>query len=235
MYMKKILISIKDFFANAIFEYSIVFLLFLYLVLHDSLGLPTVEALLSFIEYGFEQYGLIFLFIALILEGLIVFGFYFPGSVVAFSAVIFLGDTYTDVFLIILVGSLALIFVNVINYILGRYGYYKILERVGKKGVLERMKKRYDKNHKAVTFFSSFSPNFLAIVSIYAGIVKTPFRYYLGLMSASVVFWVSLVSATIPIAFKDIQFSNESNLGWYSLIITLVWALYESISALKNK
>ena len=205
-----------------------------YLISYDPLGLPSIETVIGFIERGFTSYGLWFLFLGLILEGLFVFGFYFPGSIIAFMAVLTLGNTYGDVFLIIFVGSLALILVNIVNYWLGKHGYYKLLNRFGAYGTIERMGKRFDKNEKGAILLFSSSPNFLAITSIYAGIVQAKLFRYLRFMSLCIVFWVSLVSSILFIFLRDFEITSLDNAGWYSLVIMIVWALWESFSSYKK-
>jgi len=228
--------KVKKFFTSAIFEYSIALLFLIYLLTYDVIGLPPVNELIQIIEKGFQHYGLIFLFVGLIVEGLFMVGFYFPGSIVAFMAVLTLGKTYSDIFLIILIGSFALILVNIFNYILGKYGYYKVLEKFGARNVIERMKRRFNKNQRGTILLFSSSPNFLAIISIYAGIVKTDLKKYLRFVSICVVFWVSLVSAVLFIFFHNINLSESSdNIGWIAFIIILIWAVWESISFMRNE
>lgn len=228
--------KVKKFFTSAIFEYSIALLFLIYLLTYHIIGLPPVNELIQIIEKGFQEYGLIFLFFGLIIEGLFMVGFYFPGSLVAFIAVLTLGKTYQDIFLIILIGSIAIILVNIFNYMLGKYGYYKILEKFGAKGVIERMKKRFDKNQKRTILLFSSSPNFLAIISIYAGIIKTDLKKYLKFMSICVVFWVSLVSAILFIFLHNVNLLKNSNsIGWISFFIILSWAIFESVSFVRNK
>ena len=226
--------EIKRFFTSAIFEYSIAFLFLIYLLTYNLLGLPPVEDLFKLMEVAFQQYGLALLFFGLIIEGLFMVGFYFPGSVVAFGAVIFLGKTYVDILLIILIGSIALILVNILNYMLGKHGYYKLLEKFGAKGTIERMKIRFDKNKNGTILLFSSSPNFLAIISIYAGIVKTNLKEYLRFISLCILFWVSLVSAIIFIFFHNINF-KDSKFGWISFFIILAWAIWESIFSFRKE
>lgn len=209
-------------------------LFLIYLLTYNLIGLPPIEDLFIIVEKLFNQHGFILLFIGLFLEGLFVIGFYFPGSIIIFGSVIVLGKTYEDIFLIILIGTLTLILVNIFNYMLGKYGYYRILEKFGAKDLIERMEKRFEKNKTGTIFLFSSSPNFLAILSIYAGIVKTNIKQYFQFMSLCVLFWVSLVSMILFIFFNNFSF-KDSNLGWISFIIILSWAIGESISSLRVK
>ncbi len=218
-------------FLGALFEWSIVLLFLVYILTYRYLGLPSTNELFALFQKGFENYGLLFLFFGLVLEGLFVVGLYFPGSAIAIMAVITMGHTYTDVFFIILVGTIAIVSVNIINYLLGRYGYYKILERFGAQGSIERMGNRFQKNQKRVIFLFSSSPNFSAITSIYAGIVRVKFSEYIRWLSLCVLFWISLVTGLVYIFLGDYDITSASNVQWYALGILIAWALWESIGS----
>lgn len=219
----------KKFFLGAAFEWSIAILFLAYLLSYDAIGLPSVEELLRLIEVGFQNWGLLFLFVGLVLEGLFVVGFYAPGSTVAILSVLVLGDTATDVLLIIITGSAALVLVNIFNYILGKHGYYRLLAGIGAKNTIARMQRRFEKSEKGFVFLFGSSPNFLAIASIYAGIVRKNLWHYARYMSLVVVFWVSLVSGALFIFFQDLTLSEVDNIGWYALGIVMAWAIAESI------
>jgi membrane protein DedA with SNARE-associated domain len=226
--------KIKGFFMAALFEYSIAGIFLAYLLSYELIGLPSVQELIAMIERGFAQYGLFFLFFGVILEGLFIVGFYFPGSIIAFSAVIFLGKNQFDILQIIIVGSVALIIVSSINYWLGRYGYYRLFKKLGAEKTLQRMEKRFNSHYKKTVFISSSSPNFLAIASVYAGIARVKLLPHLLYLSVCVVFWVSLMAELVFLFASTTEFIQSENFGWYSFGILLIWALFESISFLRN-
>lgn len=223
-------VSIKRFFFSALFEYSVALLVLLYLLLYSSLGLPSVPELVLVAEKGFQNYGFFFLFFGLLLEGLFVVGLYFPGSIIAFSAVIFLGKTPLDVLLVVIVGTFTLLVASVINYGLGKYGYYKLFKKIGAEETLERMKNRFIKNYRGTVFLFSSSPNFLGIASVYAGISRVSLRKYLAYISLCVFFWISVVSTILFLAFSKETLSEGNGIGWIAFVVLLAWALFESIS-----
>jgi membrane protein DedA with SNARE-associated domain len=227
--------KIKKFFLGALFEWSIVIFFLIYLFSYSSIGLPSANEFILVIQNGFETYGLIFLFVGLMLEGLFVFGLYFPGSAIAIMAVITLGRTHNDVFAIILVGVLAMLAITTVNYLLGKYGYYKVLEKLGAKGSIERMGNRFRKNEKGVILLFSSSPNSLAICSIYAGIVQANFIKYMKWVGTCLFFWISLVSALVFIFLRDYDLASTGNVQWYAFGILVAWALFESIVAWRQK
>lgn len=228
IYNKIMLQYIKKFFLAAAFEYSIALFFLIYLLSYNHLGLPSPGELWILGEKMFNQYGFWLLIFGIMIEGLFMLGFYFPGSIIILGSIILLAKTPTDVFLVILIGSIGLVLVNIINYLLGRYGYYKIFNALGAQKTLDRMEHRFRNNRKSVIFVFASSPNFLAIASIYAGIARTTLKKYIPFMALSVIFWVSLVSAVLFIFFKDITITDNSNLGWYGFTITLLWAFFES-------
>jgi membrane protein DedA with SNARE-associated domain len=223
--------KIKNMFLGALFEWSIVLFFLVYLLTFRLLGLPSANEFILIMQTGFENYGLLFLLVGLMLEGLFVFGLYFPGSAIAIMAVITLGRTYHDVFLVIVVGVVAMLAITTVNYLLGKYGYYKVLEKLGAKGSIERMGNRFRKNEKGVIFLFSSSPNSLAICSIYAGIVRTHFITYMKWVGMCLLFWISLVSALVFIFLRDYDVASTGNVQWYALGILIAWALWESVAS----
>ena len=223
--------SIKKFFISALFEYSIALFFLIYILTYQLVGFPSPGELWLLGEQLFAQYGYWFLVTGIMIEGLFMVGFYFPGSVAIFGSIIFLAKSVEDVFLVIIVGSISLVAINIINYLLGKHGYYKLFNFLGAKKTLQRMESRFAKSRQGVTFLFSSSPNFLAIASIYAGITRTKISEYFSFMALCVFFWVSLVSAILFIFFQGLTISDESNIGWYGFAITLGWAIFESILA----
>jgi len=217
---------------SALFEYSIALFFLIYLLSYQHVGFPSPGELWLLGEQLFAQYGFWFLVFGVMIEGLFMVGFYFPGSVAILGSIVFLAKTFEDVVLVILVGSVSLIAINLVNYLLGKHGYYRLFNFLGAKKTLERMESRFKKSRQGVTFLFSSSPNFLAIASIYAGITQTKISKYFPFMAFCVFFWVTIVSAILFTFFQDLTITDESNLGWYALAITLGWAILESTLAM---
>ncbi len=224
--------KVRDFFLSALFEYSIALLFLIYLLTYNILDLPSIMELFTLAERGFENYGLIFLFFGLLLEGLFIVGLYFPGSVIVLGSVVFWAVTPLDLVTVILAGSLTLIFVSFLNYLLGKHGYYKILKNVGAQKTLDRMETRFQKGYKPTLMIFSSSPNFLAIASVYAGIAHIKLSKYLSFASLCILFWVSLVSVILYLFVSPEALYGAKNIGWIAFFILLAWALFESILGL---
>lgn len=221
--------KIKDFFMAAVFEYSIALLFLLYMLTYDTLGLPSITNLLMLAERGFAAYGLLFLFVGLLLEGLFVVGLYFPGSAIVFGSVIFWAATPIDLLAVVGIGSVTLVVASALNYLIGRHGYYKLFKKMGAQKTIDRMERRFQKGYKPTLVVFSSSPNFLAIASVYAGVANIPLKKYLLFVFVCTLFWVSLVAAIIFFFVSPESLYGADNLGLIVFVILLAWALFESV------
>jgi membrane-associated protein len=129
--------------------------------------IPSPSNILIFLESLYDSYGLIGLFIASFLEGIVYFGLYFPGSFVVALAVILSNGSFASLLLISLVVALALTITSLINYFFGR----KInASRINREILLEE-KKVLSKG----LFISMLHPNALAFYFFNSGIKKQNF------------------------------------------------------------
>lgn len=129
--------------------------------------IPEPKGILAFLENLYDSYGLIGLFIASFLEGIVYLGLYFPGSFIIAIAVFFTDGSFLSLLSIALIVALSLTLTSIINYVLGRYVLYKEFKhkvhnrKITSKGI----------------FFSILHPNILAFYFFNSGIEKqSPLR-----------------------------------------------------------
>lgn len=124
--------------------------------------IPEPKDILEFLESLYNSYGFIGLFIASFLEGVVYLGLYFPGSFIIALSVFLSDGKFTSLLTISLIVALALTFTSLINYILGKYVFYKEF--------------RHKTEHKKVAskgiFFAILHPNLLAFYYFNSGIEK---------------------------------------------------------------
>jgi hypothetical protein len=137
------------------------------IILWKSGVIPSPGSIFLFLEGLYTSYGLIGLFIASFLEGIVYFGLYFPGSFIVALAVILSDGTFKSLLSISLVIAIALTITSVINYSLGR----KILANKLNKELLSENKKVFSKG----LLFSMLHPNFLSFYFFNLGIRKHNF------------------------------------------------------------
>lgn len=153
--------------------------------------IPAPGDVLEFLKSLFESYGLLGLFIAVFLEGIVYLGLYFPGSFVIALAVIFSDGTFKSFFIISMIVALALTITSVINYFLGRklsINYHEekgdiIKKRIFSKGLIISM---LHPNTLAFYFFNSGlkKQNFLKIGIV--PLIMIPYGLVLGYLLYSI-------------------------------------------------
>ncbi|MEK6933272.1 MAG: hypothetical protein AABW75_00160 [Nanoarchaeota archaeon] len=154
--IKKIFQKIPKFPLSALIFYLSILILW-------KFGLiPSPSNILIFLENLYESYGLVGLFIASFLEGIVYFGLYFPGSFIVALAVILSDGSFVSLLSISLVVAFALTITALINYSFGK----KIIANRLDKELFLKEKKVLSKG----LFISMLHPNALAFYFFNSGI-----------------------------------------------------------------
>lgn len=160
-------------------------------------GLPPQDELIEIMRRWFDTYGLAILLVSALIEGLVLVGWYYPGSLVIFLGVILAGRDIPAVAEAVGVITVGLFFAYVINFLLGKYGWYRLLLKFGLKEPLEDAKQRVEKHGLVAIFASYWQPNLGALVATSAGILDFSFKKFLAfsLIAATLwnIFWGTLV------------------------------------------
>jgi len=125
--------------------------------------IPPPTEIFLFLENLYATYGLVGLFIASFLEGIVYLGLYFPGSFIIALAVFLSDGTFISLISISIVVALALTLTSLINYVLGRH-------------IVSRKTKKHEIHKTNVAskglFLSMLHPNSLAFYFFNTGIEK---------------------------------------------------------------
>lgn len=177
-----------------LFTLPIIFICLYYFVnfLWPYFGLPSQDKIIIIIQNFFKTYGLWVIFLSAILESIIFLGWYFPGSLV-----IFLGVSATSGDPILAVKTVLAICLGMnigytVNFILGRYGWYKVLMKFGFKDELEKIERRVNNKGLIGAFFFYIIPGAGSLLSTAFGVLKFNYLKFFGFTLAMVVFWNSL-------------------------------------------
>ena len=113
-------------------------------VLWKVFDLPDNEHLLLIVKDWFARYGLWIVFISAIIEGFLLLGQYFPGGFIIFLGVISAGKDFTRATEVVIVVCLSFFIAYSFNYLVGKYGWYRLLAKFGLMKSIEKSKeKRY--------------------------------------------------------------------------------------------
>ena len=188
---------------------------------------PAPEELVLLVRGWFDEYGFPALLLSSFLEGIMLIGAYFPGLIVIFLGVL-VSETPVEAVTAVSVSTVGLITAHIFNYFLGRYGWYKILVKLGAKSAIERSKDRLEKKGAVAIPLSYWLPSIGALTNTAAGIIRFPFRKFLAYSVLSSIFWYSTVGLVVYL-IGDSALSVATGGGKGTLIVYLVIVVWIAI------
>jgi len=204
-------------------------ILLLFIALWQTLGLPRPAELIALTEDYYAEYGYWVVFIGALIEGVLIINWYFPGSAIVILGVIFSRTGPLNPFLVVLIAILAFFLAYIINYALGRYGWYRVLLAFGLKEPLEKTRKRVVRHGPKAILLSYVHPNIGALTATSCGILFIPLSVFLVYSIIAVLAWNTiwgvlayLVGTTV---FKFMELK-------YLIPVVLIWLLTSSSSQL---
>lgn len=191
------------------------------LLVGNFIDIPDQQTLLTKAEDFVLTYGLIFIFIASLIEGLLLVGNYVPGGSVIFLGVITAVGNIPRAIVVVAIVCVAFFISYTVNYLLGKYGWYKILVRWGFQSSIDSMKKKLSKHVFTAIISSYWMPNIAALCSTAAGIMKIPLRTFLTQSLIAIICWNTFWGIFVYITGDALLTLNI----WYVLLIFSVWCL----------
>ena len=187
------------------------------------LELPPEKELVSIAKGYFDKYGLVTVFVSAIFEGLLLIGWYFPGTFVVVLALLLAGNNVLQVAEIAALAVAGLVVAYTVNYIVGKYGWYQLFIAFGLREPLEKAKLRLTKYGLSAIFTTYWQINLASLVSTAAGILQFSFFKFLTYSAVAaacwMTFWSSLifVSGQAALALVNLRFIVLAIIGWIVL------------------
>lgn len=194
----------------------------IFIGLYRLLGLPSPDELIKLAETYYSRHGYFVVFIAAIIEGLILVNWYFPGSVVIVLGVTLNTEANLNIYIVISLVTLAFFLDYQINYFLGRYGWYRLFLYFGLRPPLEKMTRRVQKYGLRIILMTYFHPNVGALAATSCGILLLPFRRFIAYSMLAVVFWNALWGVLVYLVGPAIL---ELMNMWIVIVLLIAWAL----------
>jgi membrane protein DedA with SNARE-associated domain len=186
-------------------------------------GLPPEEELIQIASGYFDRYGLWLLLASSIVEGLVLVGWYYPGSLVIFLGVILAGPDVSKVVLAVGTISIGLLISYIGNFFLGKHGWYKLLLKFGLKEALDDAKHRVKQHGLLAIFMSYWQPNLAALVATSAGILDFSFKKFLLYSIPAVMIWNTFWGVLVyVVGEKALDFVGIR----FVLLIIFAWIVY---------
>jgi membrane protein DedA with SNARE-associated domain len=195
-------------------------------------NLPSPEEVVALSRFYFYRYGYIIVFAGAFLEATPVLNFYLPGSTVVILAVAYSAEGDLNVYGVLVVASVAILLAYTMNYILGKYGWYKVMLRFGLGPLVNSAHKRISQHGISWLWIVYFHPNSGAIAATAAGILQVPLPQFIMTSAAAVTFWsvfwglISYFGASEILRFLDMR---------WLIPVALIWVLISILKAMKQK
>jgi len=144
-----------------------------------SIFFPNSDVLLEILKKYFAIYGYPILILSAIIESIPLINLYFPGSSIILLAAAFARQGSLNIYFVILLTAISFCLTYILNYWIGRYGWYKLFEKFGLAESLKQTKKQVEKFGSWWIWISYIDPNLGALSSTTFGILKLSFRSFL--------------------------------------------------------
>lgn len=152
------------------------------------LDLPSEAETIQIVTRWLATYGLYVVLIGSLLEALLFIGFYFPGSVIIFLSVASSPNPLQAVKAVVSV-SVGMLAGYSLNYVLGKYGWYRVFLKLGMRSGIENARTKMEKNDIRYVFYTYWNPGLASFTSTAAGILQLPYRRFLVLMLLAIMVW----------------------------------------------
>lgn len=200
-----------------------------FFLLLQALNFPTESELIPVAKLYFQKYGLITVFFGALGEGLFLFGLYFPGTFIILLGVLLAAGNVAQLVSLWLVIIAGLTLSYSIDYILGKYGWYRLLVSFGLRVALDKARARLSSRGLSAIFTSFWQINIASLTATAAGILG--FRYATFILSAVsaaaiwMAFWITVISALGPsaLALVNLRFIIAVLIIWITWLAVVTW------------
>ncbi len=201
---------------------AIFFSLLFFSYLGRFLPIPSSEDLIQNVLDMFGELNLWAVFIIALIEGFLFLGQYFPGGIIVFFSIISAQGDIDRIVLLVLVISISFVMAYSLNYLVGRYGVYKIFDKLGFGNAIKSSQEKIKKKASTAIAISYEDPNLASIVATASGIVRLPFKKFLILSIIWTFIWNIFWATTI-------YFLGEATLKLvgvnYIFFILIIWMI----------
>jgi membrane protein DedA with SNARE-associated domain len=162
-----------------------------------ALDLPPEETIIAIAKDYLDRYGVVIVLISAYLEGLLLIGWYFPGTLVIIFALIAAGPDVPRVVGVAALAGSGLFAAYVTNFLAGKYGWYRLLLGFGLREPLEKAQARLIRYGPSAIVTSYWQANLASVISTAAGILQFSVPRFLAWSLAAEAFWVAFWSTLI--------------------------------------
>jgi membrane protein DedA with SNARE-associated domain len=162
-----------------------------------ALDLPPEDTMVRIAKDYLDRHGILIVFIAAYLEGLLLIGWYFPGTLVIILALVLAGPDPVRVAQVAATAGIGLFAAYVTNFYAGKYGWYRLLLAFGLREPLENAQRRLNKYGLSAIFTTYWQANLASCISTAAGILQFPAARFVAYSFVAEALWVTFWATLI--------------------------------------
>ena len=162
-----------------------------------ALDLPPEQTIIEIAGRYLARYGVVIVLVSAYLEGLLLIGWYFPGTLVIIFALVVAGPDAVRVAQIAALAGSGLFAASVTNFFAGKYGWYRLLLAFGLREPLDNAQRRLTRYGLTAIFTTYWQANLASCVSTSAGILQFPLRRFVVLSLLAEALWAAFWAALI--------------------------------------
>jgi membrane protein DedA with SNARE-associated domain len=162
-----------------------------------ALDLPPEDTVIDIARGYLDRYGGVIVLICAYLEGLLLIGWYFPGTLVIIFALIVAGPDASRVAQVAALAGSGLFAAYATNFLLGKYGWYRLLLAFGLREPLENAQRRLTRYGLSAIFTSYWQANLASVISTAAGILQFSVARFLAYSLLAEAFWITFWATLI--------------------------------------
>lgn len=224
--------NLKEFLKYASLPMILLAFFGLFALLYQIFDLPSYTEINAWVKEIFVDHGYWVVFVGAIAEGLLFVNWYLPGSVVVVMGVALARDSGLSVLWMTTLITAGFFLTAVFNYALGRFGWYRLLMKLGLADTLNKTKKKVEKHGHKIIFGTYFHPNVGALTATSAGILRLSFYRFLLFSILALIIWNTLWTIVVFISGPAIvEIVNFKNL----LIIISSWIVVLLLIFIRKK
>lgn len=153
---------------------------------------PSGQELVKHFANVYSKYGYEIVFIGSLLESLIVINLFVPGILAVGLGIIFTRTGQLELDITILVAVIGALISYALDFVLGRFGFGEIVEKIGYGEAIRKAEGQIEKYGLRSFSLGFIHPDIGSFVSLAAGIVKVPFKKFIILATLATCAWYIL-------------------------------------------
>lgn len=197
--------------------------------------MPSSDRLVKHMESLYGRYGYEILFLGALLEACVVVNVFAPGMVALAFGGVFAMTGQLNLIYAILAATLGAQVGYTIDFLLGHFGFSKVIERLAGIEALGKIKKQVDKADIKIFSLGFFHPNLGSVVALAAGTVEMKFKKFIILSSISTLVWFGVWGVLVYMLGDIVLELLSKYLSYIGISFTTVWLLLFLYGRRKSK